>query len=101
MSAERDSGLRLLATATLGMTLFLLLVGGGLWALSPDLEDGAPPDPRLPDVIEGPKAIGAGAGFGTRRRLNEPESEKAGDASAKTPTAATETPKTAPAQGDK
>lgn len=64
MQPETLAGLRLAAAAVVGMAAFLLIMGAGLWAFSPDLEDGIPP----PNTrwVEFQEPIGIGVGMGVR-----------------------------------
>lgn len=64
-SDNSNNGLRLMTTAAVGMVMVLAFVGGGLWTLAPDLEDGAP----VPPLPQGANLVPnvAGAGFGSVR----------------------------------
>jgi outer membrane biosynthesis protein TonB len=60
---ELHRGVSLLSIGSGGLALIVIGLGGALWALSPDLEDGRPPrNPRHFDTIPEPMAAGVGMG---------------------------------------
>jgi hypothetical protein len=67
---EYSPGFRLFVAGVVGMVALLALLGGGLWAFSPDLLDGAPPKPWEGPAI-GPQVLKAGF---SAKNLNPPPS---------------------------